>query len=451
MELFQIQEHQGETKNLLNEIGLYPDCVIGVIDEILLISSDRKYFQYNDRYLPCNYVALSFSTDFFHDEIATTFILQLSNLLHIDAISLKLSVDIDAIDIPEIDVDTEEEIVKQRPKELYLKIKSIEDIQDSLNNYNGYIVKAPSLSDYFGSRILHNRNLTQQAIDTKRRRIDALWEYLTIESNLKRGRPKVSKLFRNIEDELIKQIENCANWVSQEKIEEWLLNFEDDRDRLIALNLLDKLGYVPYAQLKSISTNLYRKIMTKLKNIPIEACIFCNIGDVTSSSTQIVGLFQQENGISKNLFVDFKELDRINDKKILLLLDDFVGSGNAFVKWFGSSKGSALLDRFEKVYLCVLTAFDKGLKEIKNQTGIETIFGFKYELKEMVLKSDQFSPNQKSEIKRLMLKYKEHFPEKALWGYDNCQLLVAFETNIPNNTLPIFWSEKNWKPLIKRK
>jgi hypothetical protein len=69
----------------------------------------------------------------------------------------------------------------------------------------------------------------------------------------------------------------------------------------------------------------------------------------------------------------------------------------------------------------------------------------------MVLEGDQFTKKQKSEIKRLILKYKDHFPKRALWGYDNCQLLVAFETNIPNNTLPIFWSEKNWKPLIKRK
>jgi hypothetical protein len=99
----------------------------------------------------------------------------------------------------------------------------------------------------------------------------------------------------------------------------------------------------------------------------------------------------------------------------------------------------------------VLTAFDRGLKEIKNQTYVETIFGYKYEFKEMVLEGDSFNPSEKLEIKRVMLKYKDHFPEKALWGYDNCQLLIAFETNIPNNTLPIFWSEKNWSPLIKRK
>jgi hypothetical protein len=395
VELFQVLDHQGQNRNLLNEIGMYPDCVLGVIDESLLVSSDRKYFQYNDCYFPCNYVAMSFSSDFFHDKTATTFILQLSNLLHLDALSFKQSIDVDTIDTPEIDFDAEEEILKKRRKELYLKIQSIEDIQDWLNNYDWYIVKvlqenkhvftneesyrggmilpgihAYSLSDDFGSRVLQNRNITRTAIERKRKRLAALWEYLTVESNLRRGKPKVSNLFRNIENRLIKQIENYAAWIPQERIEEWLLNFEDDRERLTALNLLDKLGYVPYAQLKSISTKLYERILMKLEDITIEDCIFCNIGDLTSSSSQIVGLFQQENGINKNLFFDYKELDNIKDKRVLLLLDDFVGSGNTFVNWFTSSIGSDLLEKFDKVYFCVLTAFDKGVTEIKRRTGI---------------------------------------------------------------------------------
>ena len=38
-------------------------------------------------------------------------------------------------------------------------------------------------------------------------------------------------------------------------------------------------------------------------------------------------------------------------------------------------------------------------------------------------------------------------------GYDNCQLLLSFFHNTPNNSLPIFWFEDEqveWKPMFRR-
>ena len=43
-----------------------------------------------------------------------------------------------------------------------------------------------------------------------------------------------------------------------------------------------------------------------------------------------------------------------------------------------------------------------------------------------------------------------HLEETHPLGYNNSQALIVFAYNPPNNTLPIIWSSKNWKPLYPR-
>ncbi|MGI4830438.1 MAG: phosphoribosyltransferase-like protein [Janthinobacterium lividum] len=37
-------------------------------------------------------------------------------------------------------------------------------------------------------------------------------------------------------------------------------------------------------------------------------------------------------------------------------------------------------------------------------------------------------------------------------GHGNCELLLGFNHNIPDNTLPVIWSkEAQWKPIFERR
>jgi len=62
-----------------------------------------------------------------------------------------------------------------------------------------------------------------------------------------------------------------------------------------------------------------------------------------------------------------------------------------------------------------------------------------------------FDPKEKKEITELLNTYSPRVGSEYIYGYDNCQLLLAFEDNIPNNTLGIFWRSNKWIPLIERK
>ena len=48
----------------------------------------------------------------------------------------------------------------------------------------------------------------------------------------------------------------------------------------------------------------------------------------------------------------------------------------------------------------------------------------------------------------MCVKYGEQWGDPL--GYNDCQMLLGFHHNTPNNTLPIFWREKNWTPIFKR-
>jgi hypothetical protein len=58
---------------------------------------------------------------------------------------------------------------------------------------------------------------------------------------------------------------------------------------------------------------------------------------------------------------------------------------------------------------------------------------------------------KKGKSKELVNRYSKRLPKEYLWGRDNCQLLITFESNIPNNSLAKLWASKYWTPLIERK
>jgi len=58
----------------------------------------------------------------------------------------------------------------------------------------------------------------------------------------------------------------------------------------------------------------------------------------------------------------------------------------------------------------------------------------------------------KQMIKELIDKYSSRIGSENMYGRNNCQLLLAFEYNIPNSSIGIlWWSKNNWTPLISRK
>lgn len=107
----------------------------------------------------------------------------------------------------------------------------------------------------------------------------------------------------------------------------------------------------------------------------------------------------------------------------------------------------------DKLYLLTFIASREAIRKLKEK-GVEVVACI-----EIDESSEAFSnssivflnvPQYREPCKIMCEYYGQRISEYPL-GYDNSQLLIGFYYSIPNNTLPIFWSNRNsWEPLFSR-
>jgi hypothetical protein len=106
-----------------------------------------------------------------------------------------------------------------------------------------------------------------------------------------------------------------------------------------------------------------------------------------------------------------------------------------------------------------MLATSKGLKTVRDSNlfdEVKTVF----ELDDSFISLEEGSRYYNSSLKEVSItiakqvalsygtKHKLYSP---VLGHGECQLLLGFNYNTPDNSLPIFWSDKNqWKPIFKR-
>ncbi len=152
----------------------------------------------------------------------------------------------------------------------------------------------------------------------------------------------------------------------------------------------------------------------------------------------------------------------------VVFLDDFVGSGDQFVKtWKRNYQGTSFSSvwnakRFTAIYVTLVTS-ENGLKRINEEApGVvlspahvlsrkSSIYGL---IDEEVFSEAEILGFLRKYSSRLrpMEAYIARYPKFLAFGYHTLGYLLGFEHSIPDATLPIFWSpgEGDWEPLIER-
>lgn len=466
--------------NTLTGLGFYEDYLVAAIDSSLLISYNPyrtlNYFPYS---MVGNYVGIYLGDSLItQDQIVFDFIRELSALLHIEKVMIEIRRGVAQIEIEEYpydQIDLGQLNVRRRSS--YIAIRQLENIEDTVEGYDVNIIKALikgdlafsneerstyvleevnqkySISDHFRGSILEIRKEIYEEIAKKNRRIERWIAYIDQEIEIGTSGPVINTLFKGIESDVISRIKKLERHIDQNRIESWLLNFETDEERLMGLKLLDKLTVFSSNQIVMMGIALFNKLKSILDPIPLDECRFTSIGGITSGSTQVVRTFQENNRLPKNWFIYNSEILKLNDIKSIIFLDDFVGSGNTFIKWYEENNSKRVFrDRFDSIYYCSLGAFENGISKIKKYTGVETVTGRLIEESEKVLDGKLYSQKDRQKIRKIVEKYDgTRIPTEYSRGYDNCQLLYAFENNIPNNSLGLLWFSHNWTPLLERK
>ncbi|MHB8730849.1 MAG: phosphoribosyltransferase-like protein [bacterium] len=281
------------------------------------------------------------------------------------------------------------------------------------------------------------------------------------------------------------------------RVEEWLSNFAeppvdaDNDERLHALFLLSQFSYFNSNLMRALLRALYRDLV----QYPILVSVrrrqrhsldwasiephchralgrirFIGMGKPSESGTHLLYYFRQENNLSTELFVHPHELFEgtlqaprlVRGVGHLIFLDDFCGSGAQATRY-----SNRLLSRIrqlnQKIRLSYFPLFatSRGLNHVRERsvfTEVETVCELDDSFRALEPDSRYFRDAHASINREFARQVCQHYgvilePGTPL-GYGDCQLLLGFAHNIPNNTLPVFWAHRReaprWTPLFPR-
>ncbi|ELI6456059.1 hypothetical protein RRM46_002301 [Flavobacterium psychrophilum] len=254
------------------------------------------------------------------------------------------------------------------------------------------------------------------------------------------------------------------NKISTLDIISWLYNF-DKEDWNKALNLL---LHFEYYTLKKVITEFDNQLNIIKQTVPNERRIFLNsIGKIGKSGASMIYFAKKTNFfMNKNCqILDNSDFDKLNPDDLLILIDDFSGSGSTISNYYENIK--ALIPNEINV-LALTVAFTSKAQNHLDKINIP-IFGnirfpifqkrgsiFGYPPKALAMREFCFKYGD------LLFSLKNYENKKTKLhplGFENSQCLIGFEHSIPNNTLPIIWADKEytknstkkfWQPIFPR-
>lgn len=252
--------------------------------------------------------------------------------------------------------------------------------------------------------------------------------------------------------------------VSESDIIAWLYNFEE-KDWETALILLSNVSYYSDNRCCNILESGLNRILNECENLPI---VFFPIGGIGKSGGVIAYYIKKIMDSLKHKDWEFATSDNYDYKNtphIVVLLDDFIGSGKSAVTLYDGVSGN--VPNGSKVFCLCIACMQKGYEKLRTKS-IETYGDI--HLPAFIRRKSIFGyPSRMKPIKEFAMKYGEllyrrrrYTPQMDLYigplGYANCQSLVCFDHTTPNNTLPILWGSKKradndvrWTPIFPRK
>jgi hypothetical protein len=306
---------------------------------------------------------------------------------------------------------------------------------------------------------------------------------------------------------------NETTWefrVPRPKINRWLANFDDDKERTHVLFLLSQFMYFGSLQIRELLKCLYRDLFKypiiegiRLKNAGstnvklLESMFgaaegtsrFLGVGNPSESGTHLLYFFRQENKLSKTLFINTHEIFKKSSSgvteladptiKNYVFIDDFCGSGSqATIYSENIVKDIKSLDPTAQISYLMLFSTSFGKNEVKKNTNfdyVETVVELddsfkcfdpasryfhhapteidKDYLQQVCEKHGDMLMRDICELSGLTDPVLSVVADENKLGFGDSQLLIGFHHNTPDNSLPIIWYDEeniNWYPVFKR-
>jgi len=249
------------------------------------------------------------------------------------------------------------------------------------------------------------------------------------------------------------------NLLNKQKVDDWLSQFSNE-DKSKALSLIEDINFIDQVDYDRYTSNIVDKIVALSENfdhvylIPINSLIET---DEPKSDSAFVFNIKKKLPSSIRPVWNFNE--KIQRKSIIFFIDEFIGSGNTFIKNINNIEEQILkrirsLSSFGNIQIDIisLVIYKQALSLLNS--NFKFLNSIQYEFK-----GTSFSKNK---YKKFFEKYiTKSNCKKALYGYNQEKEAykgilsnIVFYNNCPNNTPSILWCQQGKKkplPLFHNK
>lgn len=286
------------------------------------------------------------------------------------------------------------------------------------------------------------------------------------------------------------------------KIENWLSNFADAgrnvaEERRHALYLLSRFLYYGDGEIRALLKALFRdlykypiveSVRRRLGNSldfsridaefkrELAATRFLGIGNPSESGSHLLYYFRQENRLDKDLFISTHQIfephrgtqpTKLRDIAVTryIFVDDFAGSGQQADEYsrdliedmLAAASSSGLTISVCYYPLVATSAAIGNIRSTTKFTDVRAVIELDDSFKAFDPSSRYFRAAPATIDRALAESMCRHYGTR-LWaaypvGYRDCQLLLGFHHNTPDNSLPIIWFDEHqttWKPIFRR-
>jgi hypothetical protein len=279
-------------------------------------------------------------------------------------------------------------------------------------------------------------------------------------------------------------------YITWPKVNDWIDNFkiDEDTDKVQLLYLLSQFMFFDTREVRELLKCIYRDkfkhalinsidsddhdyIERSLTN-DIQNSRFIPVGNPSESGAHLLYYFRQDNKLSKENFLNTSEIYspivniegkvslKINNNEVnhYVFIDDLCGSGTQVKEYlYQHCANIRAINPNIKLHYYTMFAMSEGLKFIK-KLGIfdyvDTIYTLDETFRCFGDKSRYYQntklPISRDKCREICLKVGLTLVPHHPLGYKDCQLLMGFYYNTPDNTLPVIWSTNNWEPMFKR-
>jgi hypothetical protein len=261
--------------------------------------------------------------------------------------------------------------------------------------------------------------------------------------------------------------------ITETRIQAWLHQFGNNQNQRLMFYLLQSLRF--YSE--TLVREKLRVAMQYIKRKTIEVkkpgmvsrrdVYVSYLGSEVKSGTQYARMFCQENDLLKDSVLNRQSLitkikKGLEGIQAVVFVEDFVGSGETIIgslRELDSEIGDLIRHSSVKFFIVAVCGFEKALNKIdavvrKLEFPLELFCVDVLSDADVVFsnKSAVFPDSIHREKALLIAKEKgESLEKKHPLGFGDCQSVVVFLSNCPNNTHTILYNETDgWMPLFPR-